>query len=77
NLKNKNLPPSNISTMKKYLNQLEKEIKIIAKFYFKNDQSLIYCKLNYTLEKICLKLIKFYKKFYKELKQFTQKNITT
>ncbi len=74
NLKNKNLPPSNISTMKKYLNQLEKEIKIIAKFYFKNDQSLIYCKLNYTLEKICLKLIKL---FYKELKQFIQKNTTT
>ncbi|MCD2331509.1 hypothetical protein LRB42_04900 [Borreliella burgdorferi] len=77
NLKNRNLTPSNISTMKKYLTQLKKEINVIIKFYFKNDQSLIYCKLNYTLEKICLKLIKFYKKFYKELKQFTQKNITT
>ncbi|PRR28188.1 plasmid maintenance protein [Borreliella burgdorferi] len=77
NLKNRNLTPSVISTMKKYLNQLEKEINVIVKFYFKYNQSIIYYKLNYTLEKVCLKLQEYYKLFYKKLKQFLQKNTTT
>ncbi|UUX88354.1 plasmid maintenance protein [Borreliella burgdorferi] len=48
NLKNRNLTPSVISTIEKYLNQLEKEINVIVEFYFKDNQSIIYYKLNYT-----------------------------
>ncbi|MCR8876402.1 plasmid maintenance protein (plasmid) [Borreliella burgdorferi] len=77
NLKNRNLTPSVISTIEKYLNQLEKEINVIVEFYFKDNQSIIYYKLNYTLEKVCLKLQEYYKLFYKKLKQFLQKNTTT
>ncbi|WP_418885170.1 hypothetical protein [Borreliella carolinensis] len=61
--------------METYLNKLEKEVKIISKLYFKENQSLIYYKLNYTLEKACSKLIKYYKLFYKRRKQLIQENI--
>ncbi|MBB6208388.1 plasmid maintenance protein [Borreliella lanei] len=53
NLKNQNQTPSDLPTMQKYLNKLEKEINVIVKFYFmKNLKSIIYYKLNYTLERI-------------------------
>ncbi|WP_235633182.1 hypothetical protein [Borreliella mayonii] len=63
--------------MEKYLNQLEKGINVIVKFYFNDNQSIIYYKLNYTLEKVCLNLQEYYKLFYKELEQFLKENTTT
>ncbi|ACN92247.1 plasmid maintenance protein [Borreliella burgdorferi] len=77
NLKNRNLTPSNISTMKKYLTQLEKEINVIVKFYFNDTQSIIYYKLNHTIEKVSLTLQEYCKLFYKRIEQFLQENTTT
>ncbi|ACO38322.1 conserved hypothetical protein (plasmid) [Borreliella burgdorferi 29805] len=79
NLKNRNLTPSNISTMKKYLTQtqLEKEINVIVKFYFKDNQSIIYYKLNYIIEKVGLALQEYCKLLYKRVEQFLQENTTT
>ncbi|MCD2420775.1 plasmid maintenance protein [Borreliella burgdorferi] len=77
NLKNRNLTPSNISTMKKYLTQLKKEINVIIKFYFNDTQSIIYYKLNHTIEKVSLTLQEYCKLFYKRIEQFLQENTTT
>lgn len=77
NLKNRNLTPSNISTMKKYLTQLKKEINVIIKFYFNDTQSIIYYKLNRTIEKVSLTIQEYCKLFYKRIEQFLQENTTT
>ncbi|MCR8910013.1 plasmid maintenance protein [Borreliella burgdorferi] len=77
NLKSRNLTPSNISTMKKYLTQLEKEINVIVKFYFNDTQSIIYYKLNRTIEKVSLTIQEYCKLFYKRVEQFLQENTTT
>ncbi|XOU12906.1 plasmid maintenance protein (plasmid) [Borreliella americana] len=65
NLKKYNKTPRDLPTMQKYLNKLEKEINVIAKFYFKkNPKSIIYYKINCSLERVFLKIKDYFVLFY-------------
>ncbi|WP_418455524.1 hypothetical protein [Borreliella californiensis] len=64
--------------MQKYLDELEKNIKIIVKLSFKNNPtSIIYYKINCPFEKIGLKIQDYYQSLSEKVAQLLQKNPTT